>query len=194
MGKQEERVYLVAVALVVVCSIAMGPSARADDQAYAELSGDQFGIIDLTSGQFTLIASNGGGALGQVGGVLYAHNGGTLYTVNASGGSLTPVGTGAANLQVFGSTTAGLFGLDYAMNLYSVDPATGTATLIGSTGLAPPDHIGLSSGSDQLYLTAQYGTSSPALYLINISPGGGVATFLTNTPAVFGPVFVGGNL
>ena len=164
--------------------------------AYAQLSDDSLGRLDLGTGAFTQFGSAGVQlvGLGEVAGTLYADTtaSGTLYTVNRANGTLTAVGSANIGFQVFGSTTNGLFALDGGMNLYSVDPASGAATLIGPTGLNPPDHNGLSSGSGTLYYTQQFGTSTPTVYTLNLSTG--AATLAGSMPAVFGPVVIGGTL
>lgn len=188
-----------SICMAVLVFLATTASARGDDQAYAALSGGQFGILDLTTGQFTLLGNTGGSnGIGRLAATLLAtgstSNGtcNTLNTVNPANGNLTQVGVGSVCFGIFGSTTTGLFALDNAMNLYSVDPASGNAILVGSTGLAPPDHAGLSSGSDQLYLTAQFSSTSPNLYSIDTHTGR--TTLISSIPAVFGPVVIGGKL
>jgi hypothetical protein len=163
--------------------------------AYAKLSDGSLGRLDLGTGAFTQFGSAVQlVGLGEVAGTLFADTAGsgTLYTVNRTNGTLTAVGSATIGFQVFGSTTNGLFALDNGMNLYSVDPASGAATLIGPTGLNPPDHNGLSSGSGTLYYTQQFGTSTPTVYTLNLSTG--AATLVGSIPAVFGPVVIGGTL
>ena len=178
--------------------IALAPKATADALAYANLSGTVFGIQDLTNGTFTQLGSNSGlVGLGEVGGTLYGALGDTLYTVDPANGDLTTVGSGSATFEEFGSTTGGLFGLDYSMNLYSIDPTTGASTLIGPTGLSLPFHNGLSAGSSTLYFAeeANQNTGPAALYSLNTLTG--AATLIgsnSTTSAVFGPVFVDGVL
>lgn len=174
--------------------------AKADDFAYAEVSeGSLWGTVDLTTGTFTQLGTNAGLiGLGEVGGTIYGvgvmggHGTGTLYRVNPLDGSLTTVGTGAASFDMIGSTATGLYGIDYSMNLYSIDPTTGADTLIGSTGLSLPDHNGLSTGANGLYVFAQYGAAAPNMYSINLLTGG--ATLAGSSAAVFGPVYENGHL
>jgi hypothetical protein len=167
-----------------------------DILAYAQLSDGSLGRLDLGTGTFTQFGSASVQlvGLGEVAGTLFTDTtgSGTLYTVNRTNGTLTAVGSANIGFQVFGSTANGLFALDNGMNLYSVDPASGAATLIGPTGLNPPDHNGLSSGSGTLYYTQQFGTSTPTVYTLNLSTG--TATLVGSMPAVFGPVVIGGAL
>src|SRR5579875_2167099 len=65
----------------------------ADNMAYLESSTGQFGTIDLNTGAFTYLGSNGLNAAGLAlfNGTLYAtSDGGTsIYSVNTSNGALT---------------------------------------------------------------------------------------------------------
>jgi len=156
--------YIVVVALAVLWSVTLGPCARADDFAYLLTGGQhQFGILDLTTGVFTQIGNPLGVAvgtgLGELGGNLYTIDGNssTLYQVTTNG-VLIAGPSGSAIYDNIGSTTAGLFALDYSYNLYSINPATGAATLIGPTGvnLAGNTGNGLSAGSTTLYWASTY--------------------------------------
>ncbi len=187
-------------------------SARADVMAYAVLSGQiggdlsPFGVEDLTTGTFvergniasSLGPNSGLNGLGEVGGALYGVGNtvsglnNRLYQVSPTNGNLSLVGSGSVGFADMGSTTGGLFGLDYSMNLYSINPATGIPTLIGPTGLGLPSHNDLSTGSGALYFLAQYGSSSPGLYSLNTHTG--AATLIGNTPAAFGLVYQDGSL
>jgi hypothetical protein len=63
------------------------------------------------------------------------------------------------------------------MNLYSVDPATGAATLIGATGLASAGGLGVSDGLGALYIGAGDpphncpGPFHPTFYEVNTTNG-----------------------
>ena len=113
--------------------------------------GDEFGVIDLTTGVFTPLSNMGLtlAGLGSYGGVIYggAYHGNTLYSINTSIGALTAIGTGniGNNYLLFGSTTSGLYGIGWNDVLYSIDPATGAATEIGSTGLPIGGVMGMSA-------------------------------------------------
>jgi hypothetical protein len=188
---------------VVLFLGALHDTAKADDFAYAEFSGGGlFGVLNLTTGQFTPRGSFQGRCcvgMGEVGNTLYGIGGPpdsgnytTLYQINPANGGLTAVGSGSASFHVFGSTNAGLFGVGYDMKLYSVNPATGSSTVIGSTGLNLPAHDGLSSGGNTLFFTAQYGNSTPALYSLNTQTG--AATLMASTAALYAPVYESGQL
>lgn len=127
---------------------------------------DSFGTIDLSTGAFTRI---GPGAPEQSDGLSPAANGrfyslgfgGNLDSIDPATGIASVIGvTGldtcilpsdscgpnsANNLVSFGGT---LYATDLSNNLYTVDPATGKATLKGPTGIPPlPYHL-LATNSD----------------------------------------------
>jgi len=86
------------------------------------------------------------------------------------------------NYQDMGSTTSGVYAVDGSGKFYSVNVATGNASVIGSTGLtlSAPALIGLSTGSTTLYLTVTPTPSSLAsLYSLNTVTG--TATLIGNT-------------
>jgi len=177
----------------VLSLVAPNPGVRADTIAYAALSGSSgsvpdtapFGVEDLATGTFVergtigaSLGSNGAlNGLGEIGGTLYgigntlSGHDDTLYKVNPANGNLAMVGSASVGFANFGSTTAGLFGLDYGMNLYSINPATGASTLIGPTGLPLFLHGDLSTGAGTLYLLAQDVDFAPTtgLYSLNRS-------------------------
>jgi len=113
----------------------------------------QFGALDLSSGSFLPI---GPGVPPDVGGGLVQGRGTSLLTLTFSGnldaidpftGQTSIIGaTGLRDCSapgsydpncanVIGRLAGGFFATDLANNLYSVDPATGAASLIGPTGM-----------------------------------------------------------
>ena len=180
----------------------------------------QFGVLDLSSGKFLPI---GDGLPSDVGGGLVQGRGTSLLTLAFSGdlvaidpfdGLTSVVGrTGLADCSVLASGSypydpncplvigrlgGSFYATDYANNLYSVDPKTGAATLIGPTGmpevkLAPfsqnPDGTfnvyseNLVSAHGKLYAnfataTTDFVTVTPVIegVLYQIDPSTGVAT------------------
>ena len=74
-------------------------------------------------------------------GMLYTEQNGLLYSVNTANANLTLIGgvTGTPNLDTFGSTTTGLYGVantgsQEVATLFSINPQTGTITAIGPIG------------------------------------------------------------
>ncbi len=157
---------------VAILFVALVSAVRADDMAYMINAQSQFGVIDLNTGDFaplgnSSIPSNMSAGLGVAGGKLYtaAFTGSTLYQVNLANGALTAVGSGSLQYYGLGSTTSGLYALaTYAgtnnvplFNLYSVDPSSGAATLVGPVGAVGPSAAwSLSTGSSTLYLVDNF--------------------------------------
>lgn len=172
--------------VVALCFIAKG-----DDMAYMINAQSQFGVIDLNSGDFSpvgnsIMAPYVPVGLGVTGGKVYTagFTDTTLYQVNPANGSLTKIGSGSVHYYGLGSTNAGLYALGtYSgvnnvpmFNLYSVDPTSGAATLIGPLGTAGPSAVwSLSTGSSTLYLADNFN-----LYSIDTSSG--TATLVGSQP------------
>jgi len=132
---------------------------QGDDLAYVTTQIGEFGTIDLNTGAYTQITAFGleGAGLGVVGGHLYtaAYKGSTLYRIDPTTGTLTPVGTSGIQYKSFGSTVKGLYALDANANLYSVDPVTAATQLIGPTGIPGGfvySAIGISTGAASLFI------------------------------------------
>jgi hypothetical protein len=103
--------------------------------------------------------------------------GSTLYQINPVTGVQTPVGDAAISADLFGATTAGLYAVDFVasnMNLYSINRANGSSTLIGPSGLTATNFIGVSSNASVLYLSNDTG-----LYSLDTTTG--AAQFIGNT-------------
>lgn len=154
---------------IAICAFSPA-SLRADSMAYM-LTDGEFGTLDLNTGKFSVLGAEGGLLVGPgvFDGVLYADSGdGQLYTVNTANGAMTAVGSAQpVDFSDFGSTTTGLYGLDSdpVENLYSINPQTGQATEIGSTGVDSAGLYSLSTNSATLYATAT------DLYTISTSTG-----------------------
>lgn len=171
MSSNMVRLKRIGVLSVVVSLflIGMGSAAHASDNyAYMEDSAGGLGIVDLTTGIYNAIYTpipTGGNlalsaGLGEANGSLYGgyENSSVLYSVStlgATAGSVTAIGTGTNGEQFvdgFGSTTSGLYALDYYGNLLSVSPTTGESTLIGASNLQRViSQYSLSTGSSALY-------------------------------------------
>jgi hypothetical protein len=170
-----------------VLLLGLQSAARADTIAYMLTNNEEFGTIDLNTGDFT---SDGTqpvqlAGLGEIGSTVYGVNyqagTGTLYTVNTSTGALTQQGStdNSVEYAAFGSTLTGLYALQGSQsvfNLYSINPTTAQATLVGSTGIAQSGDFTLSTNSNTLYFT-----EGSNLYTINTTTG--VATLVGATGA-----------
>jgi PEP-CTERM motif len=155
--------------LVLLSSLA---TAKADPMAYMGTDTGEFGTIDLTTGVFSLLGNSGQTLAGMAvdGGKLFAsayHTAsGTLFNINPANGMLTTVGSSGVDIDDFGSTTSGLFGVGVNGNLYSFNASNGAATLIGPTGIGFGSWRGLSTNSSNLYFA-----DGIALYTLNTSTG-----------------------
>ncbi len=128
-------------------------AAHAGPLVYVLTDAQQFGKVDLATGSFTPIGpgqlEGSGGLVSGPGGSLYTLTfSGNLNAINPTTGIGTLVGAtglgdcslptsacGANSANVLGKLGSNLYATDFNNNLYSVDPATGLATLIGPTGI-----------------------------------------------------------
>ena len=127
-------------------------SARADTTSYV-LTNAGFGTVSLTTGAFHYIGpGTPEGASGLVrglgGSLLTLSFTGNLTSINPTTGVSTVIGAtglascffpgdacGGSSSSALGSLGATLYATDLANNIYTVDPLTGAATLLGPTGL-----------------------------------------------------------
>jgi hypothetical protein len=175
---------------------------KADTVVYAGGYFEEFGTLDLNTGVFTLLGSPGDqSGFGEVGGNLYAGDlEGTTSSVNPANGSDTSIGTGTTTYDAFGSTTTGLYAVSLPSTgspflTYSIDPATGAATFLGSTGQTWTGSgvAGLSAGSNSLYWTWTSGGGNSILYSLNTTTG--FANEIGSTGGYIGAlVYVNGTL
>lgn len=182
---------------------------------YAVTSTGQFGVVDLTSGSFrygTCIpaACNanapGGGGLGYgPGGALYLYDfpSQNLYRVSPVTAAATLIGNVGVSFTVFAGLGDGrLFGIDYTLDLFQVDPATGAATRIAPLFAGSPDgSIGTSLSGDGSNLYFSYEAPDfaemphePTLYRIDPNTGVIVQIGLTGVDEIGGSGFIGGVL
>lgn len=166
-------------------------SALSDSLAYDIGSNGTFGTLDLATGALTQTGNTGitPAGLGEIGSTLFTadYEGTGLYTVNTLTGAITPIsslGLNGIGFNTLGSTATGLYALDNSFNLYSINPATGVATLIGATGAALGVVSGsygfsLSTGSSTLYFEDDYD-----LYSINTTTGQGTLMGQSGAPGI----------
>jgi hypothetical protein len=167
------------VATGFVFLLALKFPVRADITAYMVTGQSQFGTIDLNTGAFTQIGPNevvqvsglGESTVTTFGSTLYASSyqnpAGILYSVNTTDGLLTPVSAGSGVDYVdFGSTLTGLYAVDNLSNLWSVNPTTGAATMVGSLGIGLGGYQNLSTNSSTLYFA-----DSSNIYTVNTTTG-----------------------
>jgi PEP-CTERM motif len=139
-----------ALALTLALSTA---AANADNLVYVLGDGGQFGTVNLSTGSFTPIGpgisvGSGGLVQGSGGNLLSLGFNGDLNSITPSTGALSVVGAtglgdcslptspcGLNSANIIGKVGSNLYATDLANNLYSVNPTTGAATLIGPTGI-----------------------------------------------------------
>ena len=162
--------FFATFACAALMGLTGGAGLAADNLAYVVTRSDQFGIVDLNTGAFTQFSNMGHQPVGMAmaGGSLYvaAFNTSALYKANPATGILTLVGNSSISFYGLGSTLSGLYALDVNGKLYSVDPSTAAATLIGSTGQSASATLGMSTNSSTLYFAV-----NSNLYTLNTSTG-----------------------
>lgn len=194
------------ISTCVFAGIGLCVVASADDYAWVNDLSHQFFSVDLNTGGATFIGDTSSllSGLGGVGSSVYGMGDPVpqLYLVNTSTAALTAIGTtglpAGSRIGGFGSTTSGLYGIDYLGDLVQFNPITGAATVVGNIGL---DYFGsswnLSSGGSNLYLAWMSGNTEE-LGEINTSTGsltmlGGITT-PNPTPGIDAMEFAGGVL
>jgi hypothetical protein len=167
------RKIIASSALSLMALFLTGTLAHADNIAYAGAVNGSYGTVDLNTGVFTSLGSLGltpsGMAVadGSLFVASYHTANGTLSTVNPANGALTSVGAATGIVyDDFGSTTSGLYVVGLDTNLYSINPSTGAATLIGPTGLGLGSWRSLSTNSGTLYFA-----DGADLYTLNTGTG-----------------------
>jgi hypothetical protein len=142
---------LSCLALTAVALLVSAPALEAGSLVYA-IGGAQFGTMDLATGAFTKIADTPPIlqylASGPSNTLLTMSFDGNLDSINPVTGAVSVVGatgfgdcsgTVVANLSncqlSFGQALGKYFATDFNNNLYSINPLTGQATLIGKTGI-----------------------------------------------------------
>jgi hypothetical protein len=184
---------------------------------------NQFGTIDLATGAFQQIGSDIEGSTGLApgpnGSLLTLTFSGNLNSINSLNGITTLVGStglgdcslptspcGPTSANTIGALGETIYAVDFANNLYRVNPLTGAAMLVGPTGIPAIPFIPLSTNPDgtfnaydealvgangKLYVTFDAFTVNPATFkvgtvlipdnLYQIDPTTGIATVVGPT-------------
>jgi PEP-CTERM motif len=141
--------------LVLALTVALSTvAANANPIVYVLGNSGQFGTIDLSTGSFSAIGPGipvptGGLIQGPGGTLLSLGFNGDLNSINPATGALSIIGAtglgdcslptspcGSNSPNIIGKVGSNVYATDLANNLYSVNPTTGAATLIGATGIA----------------------------------------------------------
>ncbi len=151
----------------LIVSLALSvSSARAASVVYMVNDNSQFGTLNLATGAFTQIGpatpeGETGLVAGPNGSLLTLTYSGNLDSINPLTGATTVIGpTGLADCTTptspCGPTSASTLGYldgkiyatDFQNSLYSVNPVTGAATLIGKTGIPAVPSVPFSMNPD----------------------------------------------
>lgn len=159
-----------------------------------------FGMLNLSTGAWTQIVGEGAfplAGLGVTGNILFGAHTSTFYLVDQGNGNPTAVGQPASFTYAdFGSTSDGtLYAIDTNLNLYSINPSNGQATLLQTLStMSAGCELAMSSGAGVLYIATEPNCGEDS-YLYSWSPAGGL-TFLgqTNINRLRAMVYVDGVL
>ena len=142
-------------------------------------------MVDLTTGVFTPHGDMGLtlAGLGTYGGVIYggAYGGHTLYSINTSTGALHGRRHQQHQFWRLWFHHDGAVRSWRGLELYSIDPMTGSATEIGPTGVSLSGVFGMSSGGDTLYIS-----HDDNLYSLNTKTGAATLVGTATGPIGFG--------
>lgn len=137
-----------------------------------------FGTINPVTGAYTVINNQGGSAnwhslaLNESNGLFYTVNldsgGYDLLTVTP-GGAISTIGPTGQNIRGLAFDNGVLYAVD-SSNLYTIDPLTGSSTLVGSLGFAS-GYIDLAYDPDAGTLYLNEGSSNYSLYTVNTTTG-----------------------
>ena len=165
-GRAVARFARLLLVVSFMCSV-LAASASAAPNVYVVTLSQQFGTVDLATGQFTPIGSptpDGMSNLVWWNGSLISlattgANAGYLVKINPATGDETVLRAITVNGQPLGfnafdlaKVRGGLYVTDFSNNLYAVDLASGIATPVGqnggTTGLRPDPNIPFTFNSD----------------------------------------------
>ncbi len=140
----------VAVFLTSFCA-----SATAAPLVYVVTGNQQFGVVDLADGSFHAIGAPTpepqANLVWSAGGVLLSLAvSGDLVSVNPATGQTNVVGPTGLGFNAFdlAALQGKLYVTDFSNNIYSVDPATGAATPMQATGIAPDPNVPFTLNAD----------------------------------------------
>lgn len=170
-----KRLVVALVIMVFMCSAL----ASADSFVYVVTGSPAFGTVDLNTGAFNQIGPKlpegvDGLVSGPNGSLLTLAYTGNLDSINPATGVVTVIGpTGLADCSTatspcgpmasnsIGELNGTIYATDYAEHLYTINPSTGKATLVGSTGMTPITFVPLSTpnpdGSLNFFDSGLYG-------------------------------------
>jgi hypothetical protein len=159
------RMRMLKSGLYVLLGLSAGLARGRADPVIEVITGSlQIGEMDLATGAFTPAASIPSTiqylAPGPGGSLLTMDFGGDLDSINRTTGATTAIGPtgfsfcsgpascGTQSQLSFGGAGGTLYATDFANNLYTVNPTTGKATLVGPTGIPALTSNPLSANPD----------------------------------------------
>lgn len=115
-----------------------------------------------------------------------------IYRVDLASGALTPISTSLQVMMYGAAFGAGdvLYAAGADSNLYTIDPDTGTTTLVGAIGAQPAGDI-VWTGSE-LLMSAKATTS--IMMRIDLATGAGTAVGDSGRPEIYGLAMIAGQL
>lgn len=155
----------------------------------------ELGTINLTTGAFTGIVTctvPGGGSwsglsIDPVSGTFYASTATDLYVLNPATCSPTLIGafgTGGGMIDIAVNTAGQMYGHDIGTDsIYSINPATGAASLVGPTGYAANFAQGMDFDNNDgtLYIFVYTGSGTNTFGTVNLATGA-VTPLAQNSP------------
>jgi hypothetical protein len=197
------------VLAAIVLSGALSPStADAGSTVYVAGSGNEFGTIDLTTGNFTSIGTlnlptndsifgMGFGADGNLYGVdsqADAH----LWQINIKTAAVTDLGAiGQSSIGAGADSSGKLYSLDQSpsASFYTMNPPSLATNVVGSTGFTGDGLVAPNAAGTQVFASALINAGSSPDELYSINPTTGMATDIGSTGfLVFSGLFVNGTL
>ena len=115
-----------------------------------------------------------------------------IYQVDLATGALTPIST-SIQVMMFGAVFGPgdvLYGAGNDSNLYTIDPNTGTTTLIGGIGAQPAGDIVWTG--NELLMSAKATTS--IMMSIDLATGAGTVVGDSGRPDIYGLAMIAGQL
>lgn len=160
--------------------------AYADPVIWVDDNTGRLGTIDVGTGAVTIVGSMGvvmwDIAFDPLGN-LFGTNGTSLYRIDKSTAVATPVGSlGATITSLVFNPSGALYGS--GNSLYSINPGTGAATLIGGSAYGFSGDLSFAGG--QLYLSHGQGAFPSTLSVLNTSTGVRSQLGSMGVPQVYG--------
>ncbi len=206
--KKRHLLYLVALASIALVAAIYPRAADAGSVVYVAGSGNEFGTLDLTTGNFTQIGTlnlpsgvhifgMGFGSDGHLYGLDSSVPNANLVQINVSDASVTTVG--AINQSVLDATTDAS-GTIYALSqdsnatFYTLDPPSTATSVVGPTGIASTGLMAVNASGTQIFTTA-FNPSTGTADLYRIDPTTGAASLIGDTGfGITNGLFVNGTL